>query len=386
LTSRSAIICYSEKDLAAATEVAAAIELPCAIDVDLEEGRIRADFDLIHAAERALSADAAVVLLSPESMPAKWIRQRWEPVFDEQAREFGTRVALVMLRTCQFPPLFRRKNFFDFSRDRAGETRRLRRWLLAALRPLESTEAQPLPPSSGASPTLVEMLRERLADRAGAAMDVPREDALAFAAESHEDFECVSWIDCARRTRAGVLGDISAALGLRLPGSMEANHRALREFASKRRCLFVLEHLPPEDREFAALGGSASTIFVSSPKPPEPLSDAAVLNLFRAWVSKEPECLAALGDAHFHLANSYLYREKLELGWAAVALLKHRERIAEAYEMLGFLLPLAVAANDTLEAHRIGWEQSWILEQWGEQPRGAQLQLPNDAEQLFLEF
>jgi hypothetical protein len=125
---------------------------------------------------------------------------------------------------------------------------------------------------------------------------------------------------------------------------------------------------------------------VSSPKPPEPLSDAAVLNLFRAWVSKEPECLAALGDAHFHLANSYLYREKLELGWAAVALLKHRERIAEAYEMLGFLLPLAVAANDTLEAHRIGWEQSWILEQWGEQPRGAQLQLPNDAEQLFLEF
>ena len=88
---RTAILCSCGRDDSKGRWLAEFLERNCAVRVSLEEGRIRPGFDLIEAAATAISADVAIVLLSPDSVPPVWARERWEPVFLEEAGSFGTR-------------------------------------------------------------------------------------------------------------------------------------------------------------------------------------------------------------------------------------------------------------------------------------------------------
>jgi len=365
---QSAIICHAREDAALAGEIAAYLEANCALTVSREEVSSQERPDLIDAVEIGLSADIALVALSPASVPSFWKRERWEPVFLRQPGALGTRLACLLLRECRFPELFRRGNFFDLSGDPLAGMRALKRWVYGANQPV-----------TGGS---FEALRRRIADRPAIETGLGAEEALAFAEECGEDFEGVFRIDCAGRTGAGILGDIGHALGLRLPDSVERNRETLAAFCANRRCLFLFDHLAEEDREFLDLGGKASIVFTRCEVMPARRSLDELVRLFASWPRNPDDCLRALGDAHSWLRDG----ASMQLGYAALALLKNFDRLAEACGILDVMVDIARASGDLLTAHRIVWEQSTIRQQWGETVAMPEPVVLPEATQLVLEF
>ena len=360
MAQESAIICHAPGDAAAVGEIAAYLEINCALTVSCEKKQ-----DLIDAVEIGLSADIVLVALSPASAPNPWKRERWEPVFLRQPGVLGTRMACLLLRECPFPPLFRRGSFFDLSGDSLNGMRAVKRWIYGLSQPVNGGN--------------FEALRRRIADRPGVETDLGLEEALAFSRECREDFEGVFRIDCARRSRAGILGDIGHALGLRLPDNAERNRTTLAGFCANRRCLFLFDHLAEEDRDVVELGGKTSIIFTQSELPDRrPLQELE--RLFTHWPRHPDHCLRALGDAQSWLRTS------MQLGYAVLALLKNYERLAEACEILDLMATAVRAAGDPLTAHRLVWEQSTIRQQWGETVAMPEPVVMPEAMQLLLEF
>jgi TIR domain-containing protein len=365
VSQQSAIICHAPEDAALAGEVAAYLESNCALTVSQEQS-----LDLIDAVEIGLSADIVLVALSPASVPNPWKREKWEPVFLRQPAALGTRLACLLLRECRFPELFRRGTFLDLSGDALAGMRALKRWVY------------------GRSPSVAggsfETLRRRIADRPAVETGLSPAEALAFCRECGDDFEGVFQIDCARRSRAGILGDVARVLGLRLPHSAERNREILVGFCAGRRCLFVFDRLAEEDLEFVDLGGKTSIIITQSETPERrPLEE--LVRLFASWPRNPDDCLDMLGDAHSWLRDGES-QASTQLGSAALAILKNFDRLAEACEILDLLVNRARAAGDLLTAHRLLWEQSTIRGQWGETVVMAQPVTVPEATQLPLEF
>ena len=361
MAQQSAIICHALEDDAVAGEIAAYLEGNCALTVSHEYAP-----DLIDAVEIGLSADIVLVALSPASVPNPWKRERWEPVFLRQPGVLGTRMACLLLRECRFPELFRRGSFFDLSGDSLTGMRALKRWVY------------------GSGPQVTsgnfEALRRRIADRPGVETGLRIEEALAFSEECREDFEGVFRIDCARRSRAGILGDIAHVLGLRLSDSAERNRTKLICFCASRRCLFLFDHLAEEDRDVVDLGGKTSIIFTDSELlERRPLAELE--RLFTHWPRHPDDCLRALSDAHSWLKNG-----EIQLGFAVLAVLKNFDRLAEACEILDLMANVARETGNPLTAHRLAWEQSTIRQQWGETVAMAEPVVVPEATQLLLEF
>ena len=145
----------------------------------------------------------------------------------------------------------------------------------------------------------LDRLDHELADRPGVSEDFPREMALAFARARQEDFEGVFWVDCAYRSRAGIVGATAQMLGLKLRGRAEANSAALRERCGERRCLFVFDGVTKADRELMAFSRRASVIITDAEarRPLRSLPD--IETVFAA--GRSGECLELFGDAHAHL-------------------------------------------------------------------------------------
>ncbi len=247
--SRSIVFCDAAEDAALAREIGDFLETHLPVTAFYEEGLIRPEFDLVDAAARGLSADTAIVLLSPHTIPKRWDRARWEPVLLQEPREFGSQIIFVVASECRVPDLLRRQAFFD--------KREIKRHLLRQSEPFQNTVDLP-EPIFDFQPHLVEGLRVAIADRPGSAEGVSRDLALEFATACRGDFEAICWIDCAGRSRTGISGDVSHALGLRLSGSFGQNRRALLAFSELRRCLFIFEHLSRDDLDLVASTAAAT--------------------------------------------------------------------------------------------------------------------------------
>jgi hypothetical protein len=89
---------------------------------------IRGGEDLIAKAEEGLVADVLVLLLSETSCPTRWPRERWEPILFDQTRHANVELVTVLLSGCPFPPLLRRRNFFDAATNPRTAMRLLKRW------------------------------------------------------------------------------------------------------------------------------------------------------------------------------------------------------------------------------------------------------------------
>jgi hypothetical protein len=364
---RSAVLCHALDDKGVAEDLAKFVELNCPIEVSVAEGQIREGEDLIDRIEWAASADFALVLLSPESVCRKWKRERWEPIFTEHA----STLSFVLLRQCTFPKRLETWPFFDASGDPFAARRALKRWLLSTAGLYEDGVQLPEPDTHySAESDLLEDRRRRIADRPGIEFDVSRADALAFAMTCRNDFEGVFWTECAYRDEAGILGDAGRLLNLKLTGTPEENKKALLDACTQRRFLVVFENMLPELRGLFPFQGRTSAIFTAPAKlkPPRPLAELAML--FSNWTTHQPSCLAALGEAKYHLEllpflTAQNAQIAMELGSAVCALLKQGERFAEAYEILDLMKEAAQTEGDTLRRYDFEWEQSWILERWG---------------------
>jgi hypothetical protein len=373
-----AFLCHAPSDGDTARELGHWLEVhtPCAIRL-AECGAGCAD-DLIEAADQAMSANAVVLLLSPASVPEKWVRSRWEPVLLEQPAQGGAALASVVLAECKFPELLRRRDCFPS--DLAGR-RALKRWLLARFPQVESVPAGK--GGDGVAAAEVEELRVRLADAVGTADGVPRDVALAFVRECAAEFEGAVWVDGTRRTSVGIAGDLGEALGLTLEGPPEDSLERLRDFCAGRRLLVVFDNC---GQRAAEITGRSSVLRTAPHAGPEAAGVEELARRFAAWAADPGPCLAALRDVAGAI-EGHAWREVREIASGAAALLGRRRRAAELLELAELALPRAAAAGDTAAVRRFEWERDWILQAWGRPgPVTAPVMPPEVGEQLALEF
>jgi hypothetical protein len=307
----TAFFAHSPSDHGFAAGLAGFLEFGCNLTCYVNDGQIGENQDLIAKAEEGLCADVLVLLLSPSSCPIKWVRERWEPVLSDRAKQDGVEVVTMLLQECSFPPLLRRRNFIDATANRLTAQRLLKRWFRQRER--QSGGA----PSSEFSGDL-EDLYLTLADGAGA-LHVSGSMASRFAKEAEEEFEAVLWVPCQGRTLAHASGELGHQLGLTLDGEVKENCERIRELLAARRCLVVLDAPGPEISKELTAGGRSSTA----------ISHDAVKIL------ETPETL------------SY-----------ARSLIAAR-RYAEAYELLYRLLDAVVDPDQCAR------ELTWICEHWG---------------------
>jgi len=367
----SLVLCYALRDEEVARRLGRFLEINLPFQVSFSEGVVRPDFDLVEATERALSADVALVLLSPDSVPKYWNRQTWEPVFLKSAGELGALLGFVLIRACQFPELLRRRYFFDASVDPLAAARELKRWLLRP-QPLIHRE-------TGLSPE-VSALRSRIADEPGVAADIDPELAARFAGECAGDFEAVHYLDC--RSRAGVVGDLGYMLGLRLSAALERNIAEFHAFCRNRRFLFMLAGLAAVDTDLVRFEGKTSVILTASAGvTPD------VTHIFLAGARDDAQCQPMVGDAvrqFYELLGSEL-AVALRLGWVIVAVLKTAGRFAETVELLDAMAHSARESDNTAALARIEREQFW-MQDYAEGAIGAPPHFATDSVQLVFGF
>jgi hypothetical protein len=330
----SVVICYARADEAVARELAEYIRVNLPFEVSCDEGVIGPGFDLLEATERALSAEVALVLLSPASVPKVWDRKTWEPVFIDTPKKFQTLLGFVLVSECRFPALLRREKFFEA--DTAA--REIKRWLL---RPFES-----LRPAG----VVAEELRG-VVDRPGIVVDRPGIVVGGDPGEEcAEDFEAVYRFDCRGRTRVGLMGDVCCALGLQ-------GREALIEWCRGHRVLFVMTGVGEHD--WFAPGGLASVI----------LTDGELAGCVQSG--------AADAVRSFHRARG---GDALRAGWIAVRILKVQERAEEVAEVLAEMARLARGDGDAVA--KIERELFWIE---GASAEAGPLVI-HEGEQLALPF
>ena len=389
---RSAVLCYANADRESAAELLRYLRLNCTrAAIDVQEFGDPGDF--LEAAGSSLSADCPIILLSPRSVPRLWRREEWEPILVEEARQFDRQIAYVLLDECKFPQLLRRNLFFDLSTDRLAGQRALKRWLLDRRRLVSDASQLPgLHDSDSVESEALKELELSLADQPGTEIDVKRELALQFAHRSKRDFEGVVWLNCADRSRAGILGDLAQSIGLTLRGTLEQNAHSLREFCSDHRMLIVLENAAPADAEWLICEGKSSFLVVADGSPPPQISLEDIAALFACWRSDSNPCFGALGSAQAHLRSFGEYAgAKWEiaksLAWCAYSLMKENGRLAEACEFLDAMIDATRVKGKFDESWRLKWEKSWIVQEWGQAvsdvarlmppPVGVQLELFN---------
>jgi hypothetical protein len=329
----TAFFAHARPDHDVASRLAGFLEFGCDLTCYVDDGQIGENQDLIAKAEEGLCADVLLLLLSPSSSPTRWVRERWEPVLFERAKQAKVEVLTMLLGECSFPPLLRRRNFIDATTNWLTARRLLKRWF-------RLREREP-----GAAPSFefsgdLEDLYVSLADRAGT-LHVSGVVASRFAREAEGEFEAVLWVPCQGRTLAQAAGELGHQLGLALDGPEKENCGRIREFLTTRRCLVVLDDPGTEISLELIASGRTSTAITHDP----------------VKVLETPETLA--------------YARRL------IA----ERRFAEAYELLYRLLDAVVDLDCCAR------ELSWICEHWDRVEEASMLRLnyrPVGAEQLVL--
>jgi hypothetical protein len=330
---QTAFFVHAPADHQAARQLADFLESGCELTCFVDDGLIREGSDLISKAEEGFCAEVLVLLLSQASCPAPWVRERWEPLLFDRAKQEQVEVVPVLLSECTFPALLRRRNFIDATTNWVLARRLLKRWFW-----LHAKEPG-LAPSWEISADL-EDLYLTLADRASA-MPVTASGARRFAKEAAEEFEVVLWVPCCGRTLAQAAGELSHQLGLTLDGPVLENCIRVREVLAKHRCLIVLDGPSAAVSRELTAGGRTSTAVTS---------DAV-------QILKTPETPAYAR----HLIGA--------------------RRFAEAYELLYRLLDAVIDPDNCAR------ELTWICEHWGRVEEANILRLnygPPGMEQLTL--
>jgi len=263
--------CYSTSDRELAQELAAFLERGAGVEVLLEEGEMRPSEDLIAKVQEGLSADVVLVLLSPESVPGRWVLERWKSVFWDQAAEAATALATLLCRDSKFPELLRRRNFFDLRQNRLAAFRAIKRWLMGLSPPPREAPFVPArQPWFAGRDAELEGLSATLADAPGMAVVAhPAAGAgktalaLEFAHRHQEDFDAIFWLTCGSRRVASLAGDLAAQLGARLDRDLESNLNELRRLCARHRCLLVLDDAVASTAAVLAPRGRTSVLITT---------------------------------------------------------------------------------------------------------------------------
>jgi hypothetical protein len=229
-------LCCVPADAAVAEAVAERLHRTAEVLVRIEA----AETPVSEAWEAGLESAGVLILLSPEAMPAQRGREPWEALLAHSGRP---EIALLEIRPCAYPPLLKRRAFFQWPEPRC--LRELQRWAVG----LHVEQEAPFQPAAipGFQGEL-ETLWAALVDGCGTVAVDDVRLAQEFAHRAAPYFRDVLWIGCLGRSLPFVAGDIAAALGIALDGPADnALHRALA-LARRHRLLVVLDgiEVPPD--------------------------------------------------------------------------------------------------------------------------------------------
>jgi len=241
-------VCHAPADREVAAAVAARLERGAEARVWLDEDSrqtVAASWD------GGLSSAGILMLLSPDSVPARSGRAPWEALLKHLDTHADPPVASLLVRECGYPPLLERKLFFRWGSNAIATLRELERWVIGLHAPPGRPSFSParLPWFEGRGDEL-RHLWERLVDSAGcvalvnpAAASGKTALAQEFARQAGDHFRDVLWVDCGGRTRAAIAGDLAAQLGVALEGPLERALEYLGPLAVRHRVLLILDGL-----------------------------------------------------------------------------------------------------------------------------------------------
>jgi len=363
--------CHADADRAALDELKAFLDPQCDLDWCAEDACVPGGGQLLIKIEESLTADVVLVLLSPDSVPALWVREQWEPILMEGPRKYHTKVGLVLLRECRFPLLLRNQAFFDLTADKRNGFRRIKRWLLDMGRPANPPFFAPdAPEPSEQRLAELEELRRQLADSPGAVTLRSPAPALAaqFAHLCRDDFHGVLWVRCGQRSPARVAGELAWQLGLRLEGETRSNQDELRRFCAQRRCLIVFHDVQTDADQPLIPGGRASVLLITTTEGAEESELSQLLD--QVALTEDWPQLCALAPRALRLARD-------------------EGRLAEADELIERWFTCAERRGDRRILDECARERIWILEKWDRSEEAQQLEryrLAMAADQLSFDF
>jgi hypothetical protein len=313
--------CYAREDSQVARDLSEFLERGASVRMLLEEGEIGPGETILSKAADGLQAAVILLILSPDSAPAAWVRRDWEPALLDQPRREGVKVATILARSCEFPALLRREAFFDAAQDRLGAFREIKRWLLGLEAGRREMEFEPARQTGvdGCGEEM-EKLRQTLADAPGmAVLTGPGQTTLAleFARRSKRDFEGLVWLSCTEQTLASLAGDMASQLGMALEGDVQENLRELGKFCAQRRLLIVLDDAPAE-AEGLTPGGRSSTLLIKHGASTRPAMQTPAAVQACGNVPFRPALIAEIADLDFSATAALL--EELVAGGAAIQL------------------------------------------------------------------
>ena len=441
-------LCHARQDSQLANDIAQFLVRGVDARFFIEDGATDSPSDLIEKIREGQTADVILVLLTPRSSPAKWIREEWQAaIFDEPvAAEIS--VGIVLGEECAFPALLRRKHFFDIAAGRLQAMRNIRRWLAGLGKDKEAPDGLPYVEPDECD---IEPLVRSLADAPGAA-EASLSEALAFTSGYWRDFDSVHWLHCAARPFVSIGGELCAALRIHPQGELEDNIDQIREYCAWRRPLLIFDGITTSLFTRILPGGRSSSIAI----PPEPLRKSAgptklhraaavcaqagfrwklveevagkpgsvdeshlipldrrgrfrlrspampeeplvmlharaVWNRFRGWVADEAGCLADLPDLEIAVercleraSDAEAWTLACELSRAAYLLTRKRHRLAEAFHWMDQLSQVALRKADRAMLEECVRETRWISESWNRPAYMASADARTEQQQLSL--
>ena len=261
---------HSSKDKPFVRDLAGALEAGGEIKVWLDEREIDYGENIVLKIADGLDADFVLLILSPDSVDSKWVKEEWTDAYWEQVESQHVKVAGVLYRDCRIPRLLRNKKYFDLRTNQPEGFRLIQTWLLGQRPPPPPVVHLPQrPPLVIGREQEIEELRHRLKDTgsvafiSGLAGRGKTTLALAYAHRYQRDFESVHWLPCQGRSLVQLAGELAWQLGLKLDGELDAIIRQLTTLCARKRCLLVLDNVE-EDTPAKLMPAGRSSVLLTT--------------------------------------------------------------------------------------------------------------------------
>lgn len=245
-------VCHSPAERDLAQHLAERLRRTAQANIWLEETRAESGPAVTDIWDRGLSCTAVLLLLSPDAVPARSGRATWGGVLEHLERAGQPPVASALVRSCNYPPLLERRQFFRWEADPAAAAREIQQWIVGLHGETAHTfSAARLPHFAGREEEL-DGLFAALVDGGGAhVISGPPESgksALAqeFARRAAAHFRDVLWLACGDRTQPWLSGELAAQLGIAPDQGVEAAWMRAAEQLREHRVLLVLDDLEEE--------------------------------------------------------------------------------------------------------------------------------------------
>ncbi len=267
----SVFLSHSSKDKPFVRDLANALEAgDDGIKVWLDEREIDYGANIVLKIGEGLDADVVLLILSPDSVDSKWVKEEWTDAYWEHVNTQTTKLAGVLFRDCTIPRLLRNKKYFDLRTNQPEGFRQIKSWLLDLRPPVAPLIHLPQrsPLFIGRQPE-IEELQRRLKEPgsityiSGLAGRGKTTLALEFAHRNQRNYESVHWIPCQERTITQMAGELAWQLGLKLEGELDSTLHELNGHCARKRCLLILDNVE-DDAPARLIPGGLTSVLVTT--------------------------------------------------------------------------------------------------------------------------